>query len=55
MDYHSFCLIFDILENKSLTLLLNGVQWCLFKDWTKIASGLLLCVKCYMTISTENA
>lgn len=49
MDYHSFCLIFDILENKSLTLLLNGV------DWTKIASGLLLCVKCYMTISTENA
>lgn len=49
MDLQSFCLIFDILENKSLTLLSNGI------DWTKIASGLLLYVKSYMTISTENA
>lgn len=37
-----------VLENRSVTLLLNGV------DQTKIPLGLSLYVKLYMTISTEN-
>lgn len=49
MGHHSFCLIFDILENKSVTVILNGLEQI------KITlEGLSLYIKLYITISTEN-